>query len=293
MTTKGLSHKQVIIPISCNLSKRFIKDLSLHVININWVLKSIKSNICADFICADNKNIIISTNNVAVNSDLQEIEKYVKISLATNNDNISFPQLPQFKSYLKIVGISYFVDKSNICISFKDIECILKNNHIFNDIVLTSKPRIIKVSPRLDIAIIWIDIWDTQNSNNAKKIINRHFNIGSVITTVRGTNMNPGVPQCKNYWKWGYLAGVCHIQGFKCIKCNGLHITEHHRELAWYCKANTKSNPPRLETKKGNSCPHMFKCLNCKGSHFADSIECSFWKHRFNKEWYSKEYAKL
>ena len=89
MTTKGLSCKQVIILMSCDLGKRFIKNLSSHVININWALKSIKSNIYADFICADNKDIIISTNNVAANSNLQEIEKYVKSSLATNNDSIS------------------------------------------------------------------------------------------------------------------------------------------------------------------------------------------------------------
>ena len=70
MTTKGLSWKQVIIPMSCDLSKRFIKNSSSYVININWALKSIKSNICTDFICTDNKGIIISTNNVAANSDL-------------------------------------------------------------------------------------------------------------------------------------------------------------------------------------------------------------------------------
>jgi len=92
------------------------------------------------------------------------------------------------------VGILYFVNKSNIHISSEDIEPILKNNHIFNDIVLTSKPYIIKVSPKLDMAIVWIDTWNTQNGNNAKKIINRCFNVESVIVTVRGANMNPGVP---------------------------------------------------------------------------------------------------
>ena len=72
-------------------------------------------------------------------------------------DSISPLQLPQSKSYLKIVGIPYFVNKSNTHISSEDIEHILKNNHIFNDIVLTSKPHI-KISPKSDMAIIWIDI---------------------------------------------------------------------------------------------------------------------------------------
>jgi len=161
MTTKGPLHKQVIVPMNNDLGKRFIKNSVVHVTNINCALKSIKSNVCADFISADNKGVIIATNNIASNSNLQEIEKYVKNSLQTTDDSITTPRLPQSKSYLKIVGIPYFVDKSNTHISSEDIECILKNNHIFNDIILASKLRVIKVSPKLDMAIIWIDIWDT------------------------------------------------------------------------------------------------------------------------------------
>ena len=96
---------------------------------------------------------------------------------------------------------------------------------------------------------------------------------------VRGTNMNPGVPQCKNYWKWGHSAGVCCIQESKYAKCNRLHLTNNHYDFAWSYKANNKVNPSRLETKKDEPCPHVFKYLNCKGSHLADSVDCLFWKH--------------
>ena len=74
MTTKGPSQKQVIVPMNNNLSKRFIKDLSTYVINLNHALKNIQSNTIADFICADNKGVIITTNNISSNADLQEIE---------------------------------------------------------------------------------------------------------------------------------------------------------------------------------------------------------------------------
>jgi len=94
MTTKGPSHKQVIVPINSDLSKRFIKDSANYVTNINRALKSIKSNVCTDFICADTKGIIISTNSVASNSDLQEIEKYIKNSLQINNNSVATPRLP-------------------------------------------------------------------------------------------------------------------------------------------------------------------------------------------------------
>jgi len=147
----------------------------------------------ATFIHVEGKDIIITTNNISSGSDLQEIEKYVNISLSSNADKVLPARLPQSKLYLKIVGIPFISEKTNSHISSDKIEGILKNNHLFNNIVLASKPCIIKVSPKSDMAIIWIDIWDTQTESNAKKIINCRFNISSYITTVCGTNMNPDV----------------------------------------------------------------------------------------------------
>jgi len=113
MTTKGPSRKQVIIPINNIIEKEFIKNSSSYVANINCALKTIKSNTIADFICVDSKGIIITTNNISLGSDLQEIEKYAKNSLSSDVENISLPRLPQSKSYLKIVGIPYISKKMN------------------------------------------------------------------------------------------------------------------------------------------------------------------------------------
>ena len=82
-------------------------------------------------------------------------------------------------------------------------------------------------------------------------------------------------------------------QGSKYIKCNELHKTEHHHQFAWCCKANFKINPPRLKMKQSKLCLHSFKCINYKGDYQADSNVCSFWKHRFNREWHSKKYQEL
>jgi len=38
------------------------------------------------------------------------------------------------------------------------VETILRNNHIFNNIVVALKLKIMKVLPKLDIVIIWLDI---------------------------------------------------------------------------------------------------------------------------------------
>jgi len=232
MTTKSPFQKQVIVPMNNKMVKRYLKNSSMYIININCALKNIKSNIIANFICIKDKGIVITINNVASFSDLQEIEKCVKSLLITDIDQISSPRLLQSKSYLKIVGIPYLSEQLNPCISSNNIEKILKNNYIFNDIVLTSRLRVIKVLLKLDMTIIWIDIWDIQNGSKAKIIINRYFNVGSFIATVCRANMNPGVLQCKNCWKWEHTASVCYIQGAKYVKCNGPHQTIHHCQFA-------------------------------------------------------------
>jgi len=52
------------------------------------------------------------------------------------------------------------------------METILKQNKIFDNINLVSKSRVIKVSPKSDMSIIWIDIWNVQSGKKAKGLIN-------------------------------------------------------------------------------------------------------------------------
>ena len=169
------------------------------------------------------------------------------------------------------------------------VEEIIKRNYIFNNIILISRPHIIKISPKLDMAIIWIDIWDVQSSKKVKELINRYFNIKSYITTVRGANINSSISECKNCWKWRHTMFLCRIQGAKCIKCNSLYKSKYHCHFTWYCKANEKSNPSRLETKNEESCPYSFKCSNCHSKHQANFNLYPFWKYCLNHKWYNKK----
>ena len=97
-----------------------------------------------------------------------------------------------------ILGIIYHIKGTNLPITPDIVEKVLQTTHIFNDVVLASCSWVIKASPKSDMVVIWIDIWDTQSSSNVKNLINRYFNINSHIATIWGTNMNPGVLQYKN-----------------------------------------------------------------------------------------------
>ena len=154
----------------------------------------------SEFICPCSGGIAIITNNVPNPSDLSVIEKYFKSVEGINNNDILSPQLPQSKLYLKITGLLYLRSDGNK-ITSKNVIDFMKHINLFENISLATKPRIIKTSPKSDMAIIWFDIWDTQNGSKAKLLINHSFNLGRHITTVRATNMNPRVPQCHNCWK--------------------------------------------------------------------------------------------
>ena len=63
-------------------------------------------------------------------------------------------------------------------------------------------------------------------------LMNRYFNIGQHITTIRETNMNSGVLQCKNYWKWKHTIFTCQTHRSQYQKYNGLHKLKHYRNIA-------------------------------------------------------------
>ena len=79
------------------------------------------------------------------------------------------------------------------------IERVIKTTYIFDNTILASYSRIIKVFPKSNITMVWVDIWDSQNDTKVKSLINKFFNIGHHIAIIRGTNINPSIPQCKNY----------------------------------------------------------------------------------------------
>ena len=257
MMTKGPSRKQVIILMSGDNINNFIKNSSLHVANINRLLHNAKSDVLINYIQLDPTGVIFVTNKVSQQSNMSIIDQYIKNSNDINSLQVEEPRLPKSKSYLKIIGILFFpYANSQEKLTSNDIKLILKQNHIFDNISLASKPRVIKVSLRSDMSIVWIDIWDVQSRSNAKMLINRCFNVERYIATIQGANMNLGIPQCKNCWKWGHATFLCRIQGSKCIKCNGLHKSEHHRKFGWCCKANDK-----IRNEEGGTMPPLFQVL--------------------------------
>ena len=98
-------------------------------------------------------NIIIVISKVALVSDLQTIESYVKTANHIDLTRVEVLCLSQSKFYLKIIGLPYYqANLSPITSSF--VEAIIKQNDIFNNITIISRSHIIRVLPKLDMAIV-------------------------------------------------------------------------------------------------------------------------------------------
>ena len=83
------------------------------------------------------------------------IDQYIKNSNNINTLQVNELWLPKSKSYLKITGTLYYPhNNSQEYLTSNDIETVLKQNQIFDNILLASKPKVIKVSPKSDMSIM-------------------------------------------------------------------------------------------------------------------------------------------
>ncbi|KAF5347005.1 hypothetical protein D9756_011008 [Leucocoprinus leucothites] len=293
MTTHGPTRRQVLIPFEGSIIADRIKDFNKASEFCNRGLIAAQSKLRVESVRESYNGISIATSGVATSVDLNTIKSWLKKAWQLGDAIPVEPRLPQSKSFLKIVGVPYWVANSSNPLSPAFVEQALGQSSLFENVILAARPRVMKASPKSDTAVVWFDIWDSQNGTKAKTLVNRTINFGRHIGTIRATSMHPGVAQCRNCWRWGHPTHACRALGARCQICGGPHRIENHRSMAWCCKANPKSSPPCDATPDGIPCPHLenFKCLNCKGDHHANDNKCPFWRNRFDRTWHSNKAA--
>ena len=158
MTTKGPPQKYIIVSMGKDNISKFMASFSSYIANINKAFR--KLDIMADYVWPELIGVTIITNKVASLSNLQVIENFVRNIKNVNSEAIEISRLSQLKFYLKIIGIFYFLENTNILITSNFVDSVIKYNYIFNNLLLISKPQVIKALSKFDIAIIWVNIWD-------------------------------------------------------------------------------------------------------------------------------------
>jgi len=119
MTTKSLSCTQIIIPIDSDNIKKIMVLSGEHIANLNYALKSIKSDIFINFICSNHRSLIIIANKVASLSDLSIVEKYLKSAKSMNSNDV---QSACLLTSTKTLINHCFNIKGYICYSSKTLE---------------------------------------------------------------------------------------------------------------------------------------------------------------------------
>ena len=92
---------------------------------------------------------------------IQKIDKRKRKMLVSKHIiTIISSRLFQSKLYLKILGIPYFVEDTNLPFLSNIVEKVIKSTYIFSNIVLVSYPCVIKASLKSYIVVICVNIWN-------------------------------------------------------------------------------------------------------------------------------------
>jgi len=89
MTTKDPSYKQIIVSIGSENINKFMASLDDYISNLNYALKSIKSNTIIDFIHSNYQGLIIMSNKAVFPSNLSMVVLWQPLDTMSNSSTTS------------------------------------------------------------------------------------------------------------------------------------------------------------------------------------------------------------
>ena len=184
MTTHGPTRHQVLILLDSPTSEIVVANAASVVESCNRGLVDAHSKLRVESVHKAWDGVSMSTNFVTSVAELEVIKQWLKRGAGLNATTVVEPRLPQSKTFLKILGVLYWGNNASTPITQAQVEAVIANTPVFEGVVLASHPHIMKVSPSLDMSVIWIDIWDSQKGTKGKTLINRSFNFGYHTATI-------------------------------------------------------------------------------------------------------------
>jgi len=100
----------------------------------------------------------MSTNSIALAVKLEVIKQWLKKTASPSENTEMEPCLPQSKSFLRVLGVSYWNSNTFLPITSAQVVAALSSSSLFEDVTLISLSHIMKASPSSDMSVIWIDI---------------------------------------------------------------------------------------------------------------------------------------
>jgi hypothetical protein len=196
------------------------------------------------------------------------------------------PFAPQLIAHLIMKGFNYFTDVYN-----RRPEDILTSEQImenmqgvdqFRGLECVRPPAIVQSKGSNDMAIAFVDMWDSKNGIRTKELINKVYYIGGKLIKVEYARQREFVPQWQNCWSWTHGTSWCHINHQRCAWCGQPHKTTNHDLFITCCVTIRKTE------EWTGQCTHKDKCVNCKGKHQANDSKCIYKCHQNNVSWHNQ-----
>ena len=124
----------------------------------NKSLVEASSKLGIEYVCKTQDSVSMSTNSVTLAAELEVIKQQLKKTASLSETTEIESYLPQSKSFLKVLDISYQNSNTSLPITLAQVGAALFSFPLFENITLVFLSCIIKVSPSSNISVIWIDI---------------------------------------------------------------------------------------------------------------------------------------
>jgi hypothetical protein len=283
--SKGPSRKAAIFGLNNDLYPGLFKDMGKVVDGMNKHLTFSHSRIRIQSGQLCQKVVQFYLNIVPTTPEFGRIKeclfKTLDLDLEGNN---AFA--PQSKAHLILKGFDYYTTRyskrpEDIPTGERVVE-MMTSVQQFAGIECVRNPAIIRSKGSNDMAVVFMDIWDSQNGINSKNLVNKVYHIGGKLIRVEYARPREFVPQCQKCWKWNHGTKACRLNHIKCARCGAGHRVENHNQHTTCCSEIRKQTDDRVE------CAHKIWCLNCKGEHMANDKKCVYKRHENNRSWHDR-----
>lgn len=153
----------------------------------------------------------------------------------------------------------------------------LCSDPVWSGVTLARPPNLYIPKTSAKYGMFFVEFNDNSTSRTFKRVMSTPIYLnGELCHAAKVLDSKPPSPQCAVCLRWGHRTHLCRAVTKRCWKCGGTHDERDHVKTCGPCE------------RSGNTtgiCPCEPFCINCQGSHRADSKDCSFYTHRRDPEW--------
>jgi hypothetical protein len=120
---------------------------------------------------------------------------------------------PQSKAHLILKGFNYYTTRYSKrpedILTGERVVKIMTSVQQFAGIECVCNPAVIRSKGSNDMAVVFMDIWDSQNGINLRNLVNKVYHIGGKLIKVEYVRPREFVLQCQKCWKWNHGTKAC------------------------------------------------------------------------------------